>query len=335
MSLRVIGKHRPALVAGSQDLWRRTMARIKDSVWAIFVQGTQLYFTNFGSFFKYMAFPVFGQIIGAILILLASFFYTANLPKIIVPGGIFDNYSMVFFVLFLITLPGLIILIKAFCDYLVAYGAINSMVDNMLKSGRVYDFYAHTELITRRTAGFASLWMLLAIFGLIGSFPLFWVIAGILFVYFILVFQVFTFEPDKTPFGCFKKSMLIIKGNFARTLWLMILLGALTYWLLPNLIELLFNLANIIGFLAIPLDSWASQLPINEINKLLLKTPTAYQITSLFIAKSVISFSLSYIVTCITLPLRSICWTLWYKNLNKAESKLDKKILDRATKSEE
>jgi len=39
---------------------------------------------------------------------------------------------------------------------------------------------------------------------------------------------------------------------------------------------------------------------------------------------------LGYIVICLTLPLRSICWALWYKNLNKAEVKLDKKILDRA-----
>jgi len=306
------------------------MAKIKDSVWAIFAQGIKLYFTNLGSFFKYLAFPVLGQIVGIILILGASFFYAANLPKYITEGGILDNFSMILLVFLIIIAPGILILVKAFWDYLVAYGAINSMVDNLLKSGRVYDFPAHTEVITRRSASFASLWVLIAILSVIGIFPLFWVIAGILFIYFILIFQVFTFEPDKSAFGCFKKSLMIIKGNFARTVGLMALVGALSYWIIPDLIKYVFNLLNIITFLAIPLDSWASQLPIDEINKMILKTPVAYQITSLLVAKSVVGFFLTYIVTCFTLPMRSICWTLWYKNLNKAEMQLDKKILDRA-----
>lgn len=310
------------------------MGKVKNSVWGIFSQGVKLYFTNFGSFFKYMAFPVFGQILGIILILLASYFYAANLPNLIVEGGVLDNFSMIFLILFIITLPGLIILIKAFWDYLVAYGAVNSMVDNMLKSGRVYDFTAHTELITRRSGSFGALWVLLALFGLIGSFPLFWVIAGILFVYFVLVFQVFTFEPDKSPIGCFQKSCTIIKGNFARTLGLMALVGCLTYWAIPELIRFLFEFVNIIGLLAIPVDAWTNQLPIKGINQLLLQTPTAYQLTSLMIAKFIVEFFLGYIVTCLTLPLRSICWALWYKSLNKGEVKLDKKILDRATRGE-
>lgn len=310
------------------------MAKIKDNVWGIFGQGLKLYFTNFGSFMKYMAFPVFGQIIGILLILGIVFFYASQVPKIIVPGGLFDNFALIFLILFLLILPGLFILIKAFWDYLVAYGSINSMLDNMLKSGRVYDFHAHTELVSRRNPTFASIWVLWAIFGLIGGFPLFWVIAGILAVYFALVFQVFTFEPDKSAFGCFKKSVLLIKGNFARTLGLMALVGGLTYWILPNLIQYLFDISNLTGLLAIPFDGWAQQLPIKEVNQILLKTPTAYQLTSLFIAKAVVGSFVNYIVTCLLLPLRSICFALWYKALNKGEIKLDKRILDRAEAKE-
>lgn len=311
------------------------MAKIKDSVWTIFLQSVKLYFSNFGSFFKYMAFPVFGQVFGVILTMLASYYYAANLPKLIIAGGLFNNFSIIFLILFLITLPGLLIFAKAFWDYLVAYGAVNSMVENMLKSGKVYDFPAHTGVITRRTASFVGLWLLLGLFVILGSFPLFWVIAGILFIYFVLIFQVFTFEPDKSPLGCFQRSVVIIKGNFARTLGLMALLGALTYWVLPNLVELLFNFLNIVSVLVIPVDVWANQLPIDEINKILLQIPFAEQLTSLYIAKSIVAASLSYIVICLTLPLRSICWSLWYKNLNKGEIKLDKKILDRATKNVE
>jgi len=310
------------------------MAKIKDSIWAIFGQAVKLYFTNFGSFFKYLAFPVFGQLLGIILTLLASFYYAANLPKWIVEGGIFDNFSMIFLVLIILILPGLLIFAKAFWDYLVAYGAINSTVDNLLKSGKVYDFPAHTALITRRTAGFIGLWLLFSLFTIVGFFPLFWVLAGILFIYFVLIFQVFTFEPDKSPVGCFRKSAIIIKGNFARTLGLMALIGCLTYWAIPKAVESLLEIINVISYLAIPIDEWARQLPITEINKMLIKTPTAYQITSFIIAKSIVSASLSYIIICFTLPLRSICWTLWYKNLNKGEVKLDKKILERAERSE-
>lgn len=310
------------------------MSKIKNSVFGIFAQGVKLYFSNLPSFLKYMAFPVLGQLLGIFLVLLASFFYAQNLPKWIVDGGLFDNFEMIFLVLFIITLPGLLIFAKAFWDYLVAYGAVNSMLDNMLKSGKVYDFPAHTELITRRTGSFVGLWFLFGLFTAVGLFPLFWVIAGILYVYFILIFQVFTFEPDKNPIACFHKSMIIIKGNFAKTVGLMLLVGGLTYWILPELIKFLFEFANLIGFLAIPFDIWATQLPINELNAMLEKTPTAYQITSLWIAKTFVSSFLGYIVIAFTLPLRSICWSLWYKSLNKAEVKLDKKILDRAEKKD-
>lgn len=306
------------------------MAKIKDSVWSIFGQGVKLYFTNFGSFFKYMAFPVFGQIIGIFLTLWASFIYAQNLPKWVVEGGILDNFSLIFLILILIILPGLLIFAKALWDYLVAYGAVNSMVENLLKSGKVYDFPAHTQVITRRTMSFIGLWFLLGLLSIIGMFPLFWVIAGIMFVYFVLIFQVFTFEPDKTVFGCFQKSVSIIKGNFARTLGLIALLGFLTYWLLPKIVEFLFDFANLVTLFTIPIDTWAQQLPIDEINQTLKQVPGSTELTSLLIAKSIVSAFLGYIVICLTLPLRTICCALWYKNLNKAEIKLDKKILDRA-----
>lgn len=310
------------------------MAKIKNSVWGVFTQGLHLYFTNFGSFMKYMAFPVFGQLIGILVTLLTAFLYAANLPNFITKGGIFDNFSMIFLVLLIIIIPGLFIFAKAFWDYLVAYGAINSMVENMLKSGKVYDFPAHTELITRRTAGFIGVWIIYSILLFIGLCPLFWIIIGILFVYFVLVFQVFTFEPDKSPVECFQKSFMIIKGNFARTLGLLALLTVLTYWALPAFFNFLLTLGNIITFFAIPFDIGVQQLPIAQINNLLLQTPTAYQITSLMIAKWLVEASLSSIIIFLTLPIRSICWALWYKNLNKAEVKLDKRILDRAQKSE-
>jgi hypothetical protein len=308
------------------------MAKVANSVLGVFWQGTKLYFSNSVNFFKYLSFPVFGQVLGIVLILFASYFYSCCLQQLVVEGSVFDNFLVIFLILFLVTLPGLFVLIKAFWEYLVAYGAINSMVENMLKSGKVYDFHAHTEVITRRSASFGTLWLLLAILGLIGSFPLFWVISGILAIYFILIFQVFVFEPDKSPFGCFKKSMAIVKGHFASTLGLMALLGVFTYWLIPDAIKYLFEFSNIITVLAIPFDSLSQQLPINEINIMLRQFHAPYQITSLGVAKAMVDVLLGYILTCMTLPWRSICCALWYKNLNKGEVKLEKRILERAEK---
>lgn len=327
------------------------MAKVANSVLGIFWQGTKLYFLNSISFLKYLAFPVLGQILGIVLILFASYFYAGGLQKWLVPGGIFDNFLVIFFVLLLVILPGLFILIRAFWEYLVAYGAINSMVDNMLKSGKVYDFHAHTEVISRRSGAFGWLWVLLALFGFIGAFPLFWVISGILAVYFILIFQVFVFEPDKSPIGCFKKSMAIVKGHFASTLGLIALLGVFTYWLIPEGIKYLFEISKVVTVLAIPFDSLAQQLPIDAMNKFLTadklfvfatltsgvvenSTTRPEIITSLMIAKAMVSALLGYVLTCLTLPWRSICCALWYKNLNKGEAKLDKRILERAEKGE-
>ncbi len=310
------------------------MAKVANSVLGVFWQGTKLYFSNSINFFKYLAFPVFGQILGIVLILFASYLYSCCLKNLIVPGGIFDNFLVIFFVLILVTLPGLFILIKAFWEYLVAYGAINSMVENMLKSGKVYDFHAHTEVISRRSASFGTLWLLLAILGLIGSFPLFWVISGILAVYFILIFQVFVYEPDKSPIGCFKKSMAIIKGNFARTVGLIALLGVFTYWLIPEGIKYLFEISKAIETMAIPFDNITQKLPINEMNILCRKFHIPCQATSFMMAKFMVEVLLGYALTCLTLPWRSISCALWYKNLNKGEVKLDKKILERAEKKE-
>ena len=156
------------------------MAKKNKTPLGIFSESIGLYFSNFDKFVQYMSFPVLGQIVGLGLVLLITFFYTQNLPNLLEKYSSLDNFNTLILLSILITLPGLAIFIKAFWDYLVAYGAINSMLDNMLKSGRVYDFDAHTELIKRRSIAFVGLWFLFGIFSTIAICPLFWVVCGIL-----------------------------------------------------------------------------------------------------------------------------------------------------------
>ena len=204
------------------------MAKKSKNALAIFLESIGLYFSNFSKFVRYMMFPVLGQLVGLILIFLCSYLYSTNIPVMIDKNPSLNNFNTLILIAILISVPGLIILMKALWEYLVAYGAINSMLENMLKSGKVYDFDAHTELIKRRSFSFVGLWLLVGIFSVLALCPLLWVPAGVMAVFFVLIFQAFTYDPELTPIGCVKKSMMLIKGHFASTFMLIVLIGALT-----------------------------------------------------------------------------------------------------------
>lgn len=327
------------------------MAKKNKTPLGIFTEAIGLYFSNFDKFMKYMTFPVLVQIAGLGLVFLITFFYTQKIPVLVQKYSIFNDFNMLILLSIVITLPGLAIFVKAFWEYLVAYGAINSMLDNMLKSGRVYDFSAHTELIKRRTLQFVGLWFLFGIFSLFAICPLFWIICAIFAVYFVLVFQVFTYEPELSPFGCVKRSLGLVKGHFASTFLLMALAGALTYIFIPQLIIKLCSLCGINSFLSNLILPLVNVLP--EINLQMYGIP---MISKSEIALFTIETFLAQIIIQYTLPLRSILWSLWYKELggkgekkakrpseklmeasNKkyGKKKLDKNILKRAMEKDE
>ena len=282
----------------------------------IFAESIGLYFSNFDKFVQYMSFPVLGQIAGLGLVLLITFFYTQNLPNLIEKYPALNNFNALILLSIIITLPGLAIFIKAFWDYLVAYGAINSMRDNILKSGRVYDFDAHTELVKRRSVPFVSLWFLFGIFSILAICPLFWVVCGILAVYFVLVFQIFTFEPELSPAGCVKRSLNLIKGHFASTFMLMAFVGLLTYLFIPQIVIKLFDIGNINNFFANLIMPIVSQLP--DLNLQIYGLP---EISKENIALFTIQTFVAQILIQYTLPLRSILWSMWYRELAKADFK--------------
>lgn len=291
------------------------MSKKKNTPLSIFAESIGLYFSNFDKFVKYMTFPVLGQIAGLSLVLLLTFFYSKNMPLLIEKFPSLNNLPLLVTIAILIALPGMIIFLKAFWEYLVAYGAVNSMLENLLKSGRVYDFDAHTELIKRRIIPFVGLWFLFGVFSLLSAIPFFWVPCGVFAVFFVLVFQVFTFEPELSPIGCAKRSLLLVKGHFASTFMLMALVGTLTYILIPQLINLFCDYTHINIALKNAILPIIKELPIAEWNTFLayLYLPPlkieeiAMFTTTTFIAQIFIQY---------TLPLRSILWAMWYKELN-------------------
>ena len=276
----------------------------------IFTESVGLYFSNIKQFIKYMSFPIWGQISGLGLIFTITYFYTQNLPKLIERYPNLNNTNSLLILSLIIILPGLLIYLKAFWDYLVAYGSINSMLDNMLKSGRVYDFEAHKQLIQKRSASFVGLWLLLGLFSIIAIIPLFWIICGVLGVYFVLVFQVFTFEEDKTPIGCFKRSMELILKHFGMTFLLITLSAVLTYLFIPQLIVKLFDGIGITSVLADWIKPLFSQIPLVQI-------PNLGAITDRQLGTIVVQSLVAQVLIQYTLPLRSILWSMWYKELSK------------------
>lgn len=281
----------------------------------IFMESLKLYFSNIDKFLKYMTFPVLGQLAGLLIVFFCVYFYSKNIPVLIQKFPSLNNFDTLMLTALFLTLPGLIIFTKAFWEYLVAYGAINSMLENMLKSGKVYDFDAHTELIKRRTLSFVALWLLFGIFSLLAIVPLFWIICGVLTIFFVLIFQVFTYEPEQSPLGCVKRSFNLVKGHFATTFMLFALIGALTYYLIPSVANFILEVLNVNNFLIEAVLPFVNLLPLDEINSLranvflqpLQPNDIALSIVSIFVFQIFIQY---------TLPMRSILWGMWYKELN-------------------
>ncbi len=291
---------------------------------SIFFQSLKIYCLNLHKFLLYMLFPVLGQIFGLYIIFGLNYWYTNNLHDLTTKYQALNNMSSMILLIVLTSVPGLIIFVKALWDYLVAYGAINSMTEGYLNTGRVYDFKAHNGVVLNKTFSFIALWIMFSIFTMIAIIPIFWVLGLIFFIYFILIFQVFTFENGLSPIGYFKRSFEIIRGNFAKTFILMLLLCILTYGIMPSGLSVVFDYANITPYLTKAFEAWAFNLPIEPIEK--------YGVTPAIIASLVLQSLIFFIAVGFTLPLRSICWTLWYNCNNTEEEQPVKKITSKPSK---
>ena len=285
------------------------MAKQKQNgtVLGVLWDGVKIFCVHFRKYFLYMLFPVLGQFVGLFWVFGTSYLFSKNLDYLAREIPALDNFMTIMICLMLITLPGLILWMKAFWDYLVSYGALNSMTDGYLNTGRVYDFRAHNSVVSKKVFSYIALWLLFSVFTLVSLIPLFWIIGFIFFIYFILIFQVFTFENGLSPVGYFRRSLQLVKGRFARTFLLMILLVVFTYYLLTSGLSVIFDALNLTAKLAKVFESWAYSLPVEHFER--------FGITPIVIGKEVVNQIIFFIVVGFTLPLRSICWTLWYNNL--------------------
>ena len=308
------------------------MTKQHGTIFEIFLQGIGLYFSNIDRFVWYMLFPVLGQITG--LVLTISIIYSYNEYKSVILSNIpiLQTPMYMNIALCIVLLPVLFIWIKAFWDYMVAYSAVNSMTENMLKSERVYDFPAHTMMITRRWFPYICLCILYIGLILLSVIPIFLVFIWILLIYYAFVFQIFMFEPELSPIDCFKKSSSYVHGNFKQTLLMIALTGGLTYIILPQLVLAFTDLVKGVSWLKDFIQPYITVPSLDWINMVLSAmgfTQIMRAQVALFIAQTVIII----LVIQLLLPLRVICMCLWYKNYYNdagAMKKIDDRILDRA-----
>lgn len=296
----------------------------KKSIWLVFFEGLKIYVLNIHKFLLYMAFPVLGQLVGLFLIFGLTFWFTQNIQEIAVKYPALSDISTMITLIVVAVVPGLLILVKAFWGYLVAFVALNSMTEGYMNTGRVYDFRAHNSVATQKIFSFIIIWFLISIMSIISIIPLFTIIGAILFVYCCLVFQVFTFENGLSPVGYFKRSLYLVKGNFGKTFSLMAILTVLTYCLFVQGFGVLFDAFNWTQGLEKMFEAWALTLPLELVE--------GFGVTPSLVGTVLVKSMLSFIVIGFTMPLRSICWTLWYNYLAEDDKPVVKKPRKRTVK---
>ena len=320
------------------------MANENKTVFGTFTEAVGIYLQHLPTFLKYMTFPVLGQFFGVVLSLALplcfvfnfadSYTFTLRLPfwlAFIVK--LLPNSNIAYIITLLLCVPGLVIFAKAFWEYLIAYVAISSMAENTVKSGKIYDINAHKQVALKRVPDFVGLWLLFGVFTSVALLPPMWGFGAVIFIFLVLIFQVFTFEKFATPTECFKRSWVLVKSDFWGTLGLLALVGFLTYWLLPKVFELILTAIQVMTLLTMLIDPMLTD-SINTWNTALTTLGVPFVITSLMITKMIVGTIVSTLVICYTLPIRSIAWTLWYKKLNTAMIKASSKKKKKADKKE-
>lgn len=283
--------------------------KLKNSIFFILWEGIKIYFSNIDKFLLYMLFPVFGQVIGIAL----SFGLSLGFADKVVQKA--DSPAVALLMILLLAIPGLLIFAKAFWDYMVAYVALNSMTEGAVTTGKVYDLVSHNEVATQRGWKYIGFLIILSVLMSLGS-SIFFIIPGfVLWIYFILVFQVFTFEPDLSITDIFKRSFLLVKGNWARTFILMAVLGFFSMYILTEGITVVFDYLKLTASASSIFNFISNLIPLDLVNKILVHANQPI-ITNEMISKTIFVSVLGMIISGLTLPIRSICWSLWYKNLS-------------------
>ena len=117
---------------------------------SIFFSSAKTYFLYLDQCFKYLSFPIFGQLIGLALIFTCTYYFNLNQDNIRNISPFFDKHLYTIF--YIVLLPFLAIYIKALYDYLLAFCGLNLLFYTVSNKKKVKDINikANKDVIKRR-----------------------------------------------------------------------------------------------------------------------------------------------------------------------------------------
>lgn len=230
---------------------RQTMQEILSkacniSITGIVKKSLKLFFDNLAIFVKYLAYPVFGQLLACLIIFI---------PVLIVKST--QNTSLLP-VVFICTVIGLVIMLHAFWRYLIACVSMNLMARDLIADKGLQPLDTYTQNITQRSGKYVILLLLLSVISLIPCIffikpfmtllyaiqgantavilnSVFQILiltlaAGLLYApLFSVAMQSFTFEESLTPFENIKRSFALVVRNYVKTILFLIAYTIVTF----------------------------------------------------------------------------------------------------------
>jgi hypothetical protein len=308
------------------------------NIFTIIFKSLIIYIKNFLPLSRVMLFPVFGQIIGMFLIFYPTYLYRQQYLAKLSAENLQQNLVFILLGLLLLVLPGFVIFIKAFWDYMIVTVSLNTMVSDIVKNGNFSNFKIHNNSVKLRTSNYVILLLILTLFWLgvlffpflscfFGIFinpefilPVFSIMMMISAIFTIvlcvnhsLVFQIFAFETA-SPIGTIKKSWHLIKENFWRTFFMGILLILSTWWLIPNIITSLFEKSPFMSYSVQPFEAYVNLFTNNQgFIEFLAKANLSPHNFSIALDL----MTVATIVASLLLPLGSVCFTLLYFDISE------------------
>lgn len=294
------------------------------NVFSIFFNSIGIYFSYLDKLTKYLLFPVFGQILGLIAIFTIVYFLNVNVNVLTEKFPIFAFEQNLFILYICLILPFLIVLLKAFYDYMIAFSALNTVSYTLLAKKKVkdLDFPSHNANIIRRLPSYLGLLLIFSFITTVLIIPPILLVAPILFVYLVLIFQVFALEQQQNPFYPISRSVSLVKGHFWKTSILLILVSVFSYFLIPGLIIWSCNYFGWTFYLINPVEKFVSLFPIDSWNATLAQFSfISFSVTELDVARTIVESLISSIIIMFMLPFRCCAFTYLYASLDSENIK--------------
>ncbi len=278
------------------------------SVFNIFFSSIKSYFLYLDQCAKYLAFPVFGQIISIIIIFWLTYLFKTNIDNIRNLNPFFESDKNLYTCFWIVLAPFFLVLMKAIYNYILAFASLNILFYTTSGKSKVknIDFKANDNVIKRKFPNYILLMLIVSLLLLILL-----LVSPIVWLFLCLAFQVLALEGDISAPKAISRSFEMVKANIIPTLIMLVLCIFTTYIFLPNLFLWAFDKISVSTFLIEKFETISNAMELDIINSYLSFINT--QLKPIDIAIGSYQALIIFIITSFTLPFRCCCFTELYK----------------------